>query len=93
MKAERRKEKTIEAGAGHQSKEKDDNQGKRIRELVYRLRIWMVLFAALISVYMGSRIWKEYRDSIISQEKEQMYLNVRSLRDNLRLFISECIAD
>lgn len=93
MKAERRKEKTIEDGAGHQSKEKDDNQGKRIRELVYRLRIWMVLFAALISVYMGSRIWKEYRDSIISQQKEQMYLNVRSLRDNLRLFISECIAD
>lgn len=93
MKTERRKEKTIGDGAGHQSKEKDDNQGKRIRELVYRLRIWMVLFAALISVYMGSRIWKEYRDSIISQQKEQMYLNVRSLRDNLRLFISECIAD
>ena len=92
MKTERRK-KTTGDGAAHQSKEKDDNQGKRIRELVYRLRIWMVLFAALISVYMGSRIWKEYRDSIISQQKEQMYLNVRSLRDNLRLFISECIAD
>lgn len=76
-----------------EAKKKDENQGKRIREQIYRLRIWLVLFTAVISGYVGSRMWKEYRDSIINQQKEQMYLNVKSLRDNLRLFISECIAD
>lgn len=88
-----RKEKTTGTWSEKRSKRRDENQGKRIWEQIYRLRIWLVLLVAVISGYVGSQIWKEYRDSIINQQKEQMYLNVKSLRDNLRLFISECIAD
>lgn len=92
MKTEnRRKEKKPESA--ERKTGKNESQGKQIREFSYRLRIGLVIFTAVISVYVGSRIWKEYRDSIINQQKEQMVLNVKSLRDNLRLFISECIAD
>lgn len=54
-----------------------------------------LLLTGIIAILLvvGIGIWKEYRDSIIDQQKQQMYLNVEGLGENLALFIEDYMAD
>ncbi len=42
---------------------------------------------------VGSGLWREYRDSLIERQTEQMELNVQGIQANLELFFSECVSD
>lgn len=55
--------------------------------------VGLIIIAVFGAASVGLGIWTEYRDSIINQQKQQMYLTVQSLRDNLEVFIDEYVAD
>lgn len=58
-----------------------------------RIAAWIMVGIIAVSLVIGIEIWREYRDSIIDQQKQQMYLNVEGLGENLELFIEEYLAD
>ncbi len=77
---------------------------KRILENIQRmwtekngLRYTLIcLVAALVFAsfsLVGSGLWREYRDSLIERQTEQMELNVQGIQANLELFFSECVSD
>lgn len=70
-------------------KEEHTGRGKRTYLILTGLLILLVFGAA----WSGVEIWRDYRDSIINQQKEQMYLTVQGLRDNMEVFIEEYSSD
>ncbi len=52
-------------------------------------------FAGLVfgAVLIGVTIWDDYKNSIIDQQKQQMFLTVQTIRDHMEVFIKEYTAD
>lgn len=63
------------------------------RTFLNLVMVGLIVLALFGAASVGVNIWTEYRDSIIDQQKQQMYLTVRSLRDNLEVFLDEYVAD
>lgn len=80
---------------------------KKIRQISENIqRTWtekngirhaMICLAAILVFasfsLVGAGLWREYRDSLIDRQTEQMELNVQGIQANLELFFSECISD
>ncbi len=70
-----------------------EKKRKQLLTLIQRFLPWVLLLILAGSAFAGMNIWTGYRDSIIDQQKEQMFLNVQSLGKNLNLYIEECVED
>ena len=53
----------------------------------------VLLAVVLALIYSGFSIWREYKQAIISNQKQQMLLTAQSLADNLEVLIEEYEAD
>lgn len=53
----------------------------------------VLLAVVLALIYSGFSIWREYKQAIISNQKQQMLLTAQSLSDNLEVLIEEYEAD
>lgn len=58
-----------------------------------RIMAALLVVILAVSACVGLSIWKEYRDSIIDRQKQQMLLTVQSLSDSMEVFISEYSED
>lgn len=77
---------------------KDENRsGKKNGKLGGKWKIWLAAGVLALAVCglaaAGGKIWTGYRDSIIDQQKEQMFLTAKSMGENLEFYIEECAAD
>lgn len=89
-KPEKKNKKTNERNK--KTKAENKKTGKSGRK-PYAFLAGLLILLITGAVWSGVAIWRDYRDSIISQQKEQMYLTVQSLRDNMEVFIEEYSSD